>query len=125
VAEIFGPDKGAKMPTGFGTTVSSMTITANVATFSGSNFADLQLDPTAGVWLSANGGTTKIWASIYTSWADDTIVARFSGSNHGDYTSAGVVSGSGEASNVLSGTWTIARAAMTGRHMSLSLALSA
>jgi hypothetical protein len=101
------------MPDGFDTPVlSTVTMVSNSATFAGSGFADFQF-PLAGgcVWLSADGGTTKVYPDSYQSWADDTVVAHFSGADYGSYTSAGAVSGSGEASNVLSGTWDIVQQA--------------
>jgi hypothetical protein len=98
---------------GFPIHLNAISMQSNMATFSGYGFSDFPIDPTACVWLSADGGATKVYPIVYLSWADGTIAAVFSGANIGTYTSAGVVSGSGVNSNVLLGTFTVLVSAAT------------
>lgn len=89
---------------GFGTTLSTLTKSGSTLTYSGSAFAEYQFD--GFVWVSLDGGINKIYPLSYTLWSDTSIVAVFDVLQAGTY-SAGLNSGSDEASNILSNVFVI------------------
>ena len=104
---------------GFGTTLSTVTTaTGNTLTYSGSAFAENQFD--GFVWVSLDGGTTKIYPLSYSSWGDTSIVAVFSALAAGTYT-AGLNSGSDEASNILSNAFSISSGNIYSRYIGVGI----
>ena len=92
---------------GFGVTLTSVTLVSGTTyTFAGDHFAENQFD-VGKVWVSIDGGTTKIYPDTYDSWGYDEITATFPELLAGDY-AAGVVSGSDDPSETLANAFTVA-----------------
>lgn len=83
---------------GFGTIITSIERDGNQITFNGDHFSENQFN--GYVWLSKDGGLTKIYPVSYVSWEYNKVIAIFESLSEGVYV-GGLRSGSEEDSNVI------------------------